>query len=65
MAEYKYTIEVTLRSEVPKSNAPNVPIQGNPNALFNIAQLMPILSEVAKNIQVKQIPSEKEEVENK
>lgn len=64
MAEYKYTIEVTLRSEVPKSNAPNVP-QLSPNPAINIANLMPLLAEIAKNIQVKQIPSEKEEVEKK
>lgn len=60
MAEYKYTIEVTLRSEVPKSNAPNVPIQPN-----IIGELMPLLLNALKNIQVKQIPSEKEEVEKK
>ncbi len=64
MAEHKYTIEVTLRSEVPKSNSQNVP-QLSPNPAINIANLMPLLAEVAKNIQVKQIPSEKEEVEKK
>lgn len=60
MAEYKYTIEVTLRSEVPKSNAPNVPAQPN-----IVGELMPLLLNALKNVQVKQIPSEKEEVEKK
>ena len=63
MAEYKYTIEVTLRSEVPKSNSPVIPLQ--PNPLFNVANLIPLLAEVAKNVQVKQVPSVKEEADKK
>jgi hypothetical protein len=49
MAEYKYTIEVTLRSEVPKVDKPQTP-QANP--LFNVAQVMPILLEALKNVKV-------------
>lgn len=56
MAEYKYTIEVTLRSEVPKVDRPQSP-QVNPTVLNN---LMPILLDALKNVKV-----ETKEVEKK
>jgi hypothetical protein len=56
MAEYKYTIEVTLRSEVPKVDKPQAS-QVNP---INIGILVPAMLEALRNIKV-----ETKEVEKK
>lgn len=61
MAEYKYTIEVTLRSEIPKVDKPQAPqVNPQPNPLFNVAHVMPILLEALKNVKI-----ETKEVEKK